>query len=177
MIGYIEVTGVPLEKIVHAAYNQSRPQGLGLLHFQPGGLTDEEVAAIIGMNRGRMFAVQMDYVKGRSIKMDVRKEDDRLFIKNRWYDHSDGELRELLRALDLSPDLIEASRAEQETDELARVDAALAFLRQHDGQYFMGRNISPDALGAMVYDGLYHALTRGKVKQEFTDAGEVWTVV
>lgn len=177
MIGDIDVTGVPLEKIIRAAYNPSRPQGLGMLHFQPGDLTDEEVAQIIGRFADSTYtAVGMDYIKGRSIKMTVRKEDGKHFVPNRWYDHSDGALRTFLETIGLSPDLIEKARAEQEAHEAACEAAALAFLQTQDGKYVMARSVSPSDLEPLVYDGLYTGQARGKIKCDYTDSGQVWSV-
>ena len=38
----------------------------------------------------------MDYVAGRGRKMIVFRRDDRLEIRNLWYDHTDAELAALL---------------------------------------------------------------------------------
>lgn len=93
----IEITGVDLKKFVQKAYELSQPQGLGFLHYEKGALTDDEAQGIIDSSRpdGRN-AVSMDYVKGRSIKMHVSRDDGKLFIYNNWYDHSPHQLKELL---------------------------------------------------------------------------------
>lgn len=110
--GMIDVTDAPLEAIVRAAYNPSRPQGLGHLHFQPGDLTDEEVARIINTTGGpSIVALSMDYVKGRACKMTVFQNDGRRYIQNRWHDHSDGQLRQFLETIGIDPSAIEAARS------------------------------------------------------------------
>lgn len=178
MIGQIEVTGVPLEAIVRAAYNPSRPQGLGHLHFQAGDLTDEEVSAIIGrFADSSVTAVGMDYVKGRSVKMTVRKDKDgRHFIKNRWYDHGDSALREFLKAVGLDPALLDKARAEEEAHISACVQAAVEFLRNNDSRYVMGRNDSSDSLPPMVHDGLYYGIDRKQIKNDWRDGDQIWTL-
>lgn len=179
MIGQIEVTGVPLETIVRAAYNPSRPNGLGHLHFKEGGLTDEEVAEIIGRFAESPFtAVGMDYVKGRSVKMTVRKDKEgRHFIQNRWYDHGDGALRSFLEAIGLSADLLDKARAEEEAHITACTQAAVEFLRSKGSRYVMGRDDRPESLPPMVYDGLYYGIDRKQTKNEWKDGADIWTLV
>lgn len=134
--GRIEVTGVTLEALVRAAYNPSQPRGLGHLHFQPGDLSDEDIAAIIDRGKGsRLHAISMDYVKGRAVKFDARRDGDRLFIKNRWYDHSDTQLRNLLVSVGLSPDLVDKARKEESDYIDDAIAKAVHFLRAHGGSY------------------------------------------
>jgi hypothetical protein len=89
----IEITGVDLIKFVKKVYDLSVPQGLGFLHYTEEPLTDEEAKSCIFKEP---FIVSMDYVKGRSCKMNVTKENGKLFIPDRWYDHTDTQLEELL---------------------------------------------------------------------------------
>lgn len=134
--GRIEVTGVSLENLVRAAYNPSEPRGLGHLHFKPGDLSDEDVAAIIDRGKNsRLHAVRMDYVNGRAVKFNVRRDGDRLFIQNRWYDHSDNQLRDLLAAVGLSPDLVDKARKEESEYIDDAIAKAIHFLRAHGGSY------------------------------------------
>ena len=94
----IEVTGVDLKELVKAAYDLSKPQGLGFLHFEEGGLSDEEAEKYITDHP--RFAVMMDYVKGRACKLDVFKDSEgRLFIQGSWFDHSEAQLAELLKRI------------------------------------------------------------------------------
>jgi hypothetical protein len=102
----IEIPSDKLREAVKLAYAASAPQGLGFLHAREGGLSDEDANEIIEREKGTRFpnpvAASMDYVHGRSCKFTVfrGKEDaERLFIRPRWYDHSDTQLVELLEAL------------------------------------------------------------------------------
>ncbi len=95
----IDVTDVDMVKFVQKVYELSRPQGLGMMHFQPGGLSDEEAKSLIQSNG----TVDMDYVKGRACKMYVSPKDGRLVImRDNWYDHTDEQLAELLEHIGLS---------------------------------------------------------------------------
>ena len=93
----IEVTGVDLRELVRAAYDLSRPQGLGFLHFQQGSLTDEEVDALVKPPPYGRTLVSLDYVKGRACKFAVwADENGKRWIRGDWYDHTDADLSELL---------------------------------------------------------------------------------
>ena len=94
----IDITGVDLIAFVKGVYGLSRPQGLGFLHFEDGGLSDEEAQNIVRVDDPRM-PVHMDYVKGRACKMRVYKEGDKLYIYDSWHDHSPDQLRALLEGL------------------------------------------------------------------------------
>ncbi len=162
--GMIEVTGVPLEALVRAAYNPSQPRGLGALHFKPGDLADEEVAEIINRGRG---GIRMDYVNGRACKFDVRREGERLFIKNRWYDHSDFELRGLLASVGLSPDLLDKAREEESRYNEACIQEAIAFLEGHGGTYLEKRD---EELPERILHGLIYGSDPGPaIKREWID--------
>lgn len=101
----IDITGVDLKELAKAAYDLSRPQGMGFLHFEEGALTDEEAASLIQEgSRGDRFPLDMDYVKGRACKLHVIKEGDKLYINDRWYDHSENDLIELLDRIGVSTD-------------------------------------------------------------------------
>lgn len=92
----IDITSVDLKKFVKEVYALSSPAGLGFLHFKPGELSDEAAQAII--DRGdECIAASMDYVNGRQCKMTVfRKPDGKLEIGDNWFDHSTGQLTDLL---------------------------------------------------------------------------------
>ena len=94
----IEITGCDLSIFIKKVYELSAPQGLGFLHAKNGPLEDSEVESIL-MDGCDRIAVEMDYVKGRSCKMVVFKKDDRIFIRDAWYDHSDNQLSELISSI------------------------------------------------------------------------------
>lgn len=95
MDGFIEITGCDLVALVKKAYALSVPQGMGFLHFKEGNMSDEDAKKIIESPLG----VDMDYVHGRAVKFWVKKEGNRLFVQDRWYDHSDDQLKELLQSV------------------------------------------------------------------------------
>jgi hypothetical protein len=95
----IELKGVDLRKFVQRVYALSSPQGLGIMHFQDGGLSDADADAILERDKKGRVAASMDYVHGRACKMTVfRDEDDKLYVREMWYDHTRDDLKELLAA-------------------------------------------------------------------------------
>lgn len=88
----IDITGIDMVKFVKAVYDLSNPQGMGFVHFTPEPLSDEEAKSLIKEDG----TVSLDYVKGRACKMHVFKEDDKLYINDTWFDHTDKELEQLL---------------------------------------------------------------------------------
>lgn len=98
----IDVTGVDLIKFAQKAYELSKPQGLGFLHFQSGGLSHTDAGGCLG-KPGDRCALDMDYVFGRACKMIVFREGDKLQIRDAWYDHTDSQLAALLKEFNIEP--------------------------------------------------------------------------
>ena len=98
MEGMIDITGADLREVARAVYEMSAPQGLGFLHYQEGGLDDEDIDSLLRDENNRI-ALSMDYVHGRACKFTVFREDGRLYIRNRWYDHTPAALEEFLKRI------------------------------------------------------------------------------
>ena len=92
----IDITGIDLVAFAQKVYELSVPRGLGLLHDRAGGLSQDDAKALV--NSSGDIALRMDYVHGRGCKMIVFREEGRLEIKDSWYDHTDGDLQNLLAA-------------------------------------------------------------------------------
>lgn len=93
-----------LPAFVAAAYELSRPQGLGFLHFEAGPLPPNAVAEIVAQPAHRRFRLSMDYIGGRAVKMTVHVDPDgRLWIEaDHWHDHSPNDLAALAERLGLT---------------------------------------------------------------------------
>ena len=95
-------------KLVKKVYELSRPQGLGILHFQEGDtLTDEEAEFYIDRNSVDnedilYFFVNMDYVKGRACKFNTLFRDGKVCFSDTWYDHTNEQYDELLSSVGLN---------------------------------------------------------------------------
>ena len=95
----IEITGCDLRVLVRTAYNLSVSLGMGHLHFRPGELDEETVYDIVNQKESMDTVLGMDYVHGRSVKLTVHKDGDRLYIHNAWFDHTPRQLQALLQAI------------------------------------------------------------------------------
>ncbi len=90
----IEITGCDLRQVVQEVYLLSKPQGLGHLHYENGPLDQETIDLILEGDDVRCV-FSMDYVQGRYCKFAVFRHDDKLYMHNSWYDHSEEQLAEL----------------------------------------------------------------------------------
>lgn len=119
---YIDVTGVDLEKFVKECYALSHPQGYGVLHFEEGELPEDILKRILwGVedkkdDPGPCVCLDMDYVKGRSIKMHIYKHGEKLYIPNTWYDHSRNDLQILLERVGMTDRIPPKGLPEEEFD-------------------------------------------------------------
>jgi hypothetical protein len=103
----IDITNVDMVKFVQKVYDLSRPQGMGMLHFVAGPMSEEDARSLIQPDG----TVSMDYVSGRACKMHTRLQGDRIVINDSWYDHSDEQFNELLEHLGLGKDVPAGSSA------------------------------------------------------------------
>ena len=95
--GLIDITGCDLREFVKDCYELSSPVGVGFLHYKDGPLDDETAQRIVDAGRdGQHYAVSMDYVKGRSVKMDVRRINGRLCIDRPWFRHTEEQLEQIV---------------------------------------------------------------------------------
>jgi len=159
--GEIEITGVNLKTLVKIAYGLSQPQGLGHFHYQKGDLSDEDIEAIVkgGEEDLEFIAVSMDYVKGRAVKLTVRRDDGRLSIPNKWFDHTDAQLRDLLTLCGFDASLIQEARDDKRRYDERCLAEAKAFLKEKGGSWSEERaKAKEDPLTKEQRDGLYVGL-------------------
>jgi len=119
--GQFDVTDVDLRTLIKAAFDLSRPQGLGFLHHSPNGLTEAELDAI--MSNADERGLSLDYVRGRSLKFHVNRdrETGRSYVRLDWYDHSRAATEQLMRDVGLADvetkiEEVRRGRAEQEAE-------------------------------------------------------------
>jgi hypothetical protein len=67
----ISLIGLDRAEVLAALYNAAKPQGLGFLHADPATMTREEAAELLAAEEG-YYAGYFDYLKGRSLKVDLR---------------------------------------------------------------------------------------------------------
>ena len=94
----IDVTGIDKVELVKKAYELSRPQGLGMMHFTSEPLSDEEAKSFIEKDG----TINMDYVKGRACKFNLFVKDGVESLRDEWFDHTDGDYDKLLAHFGIS---------------------------------------------------------------------------
>ena len=92
MENMIDVTDIPTINLVKAAFNLSKPVGMGFLHYEPGDMPDEMAQDYINSDG----SVYMDYVQGRQCKFHVKINDGKKYIRDTWYDRTPEQLNKLL---------------------------------------------------------------------------------
>lgn len=78
----INITGLPKVEVLQALYKNAKPLGMGMLHFVPGPMPQEEAQAMI--DEGQTY---FDYVNGRVMKVDLSRDE----LDPRLYDRDNGE--------------------------------------------------------------------------------------
>lgn len=91
------VAEADLVNLVKAVYKNSRPQGLGWLHYQAGDLSDEVAKSMIDSDS--RSPINLDCVAGRACKFGATKVEGGVecFRGFRWYDHSEGDILNVLK--------------------------------------------------------------------------------
>lgn len=91
-----------LPKVIAKAYELSKPQGMGYLHFQEGGIPEDVLQKILSRSDaeegGYHKRVSLDYVQGRAVKLSIPYDEEtgEFYISgDRWYDHSGSQWDEL----------------------------------------------------------------------------------
>ena len=79
----IDISGLDRADILAALYNNSRPQGLGFMHYDAKSMTAAEARALLV--EGHRF----DYLKGRVMKINLRP--DAATLDGRLYDRDNGQ--------------------------------------------------------------------------------------
>ena len=67
----IDISGLDKAAVLAALYNNSRPQGMGLLHFDPTPMSVEAAREILDIDRPPYF----DYLHGRVMKVDLDSDE------------------------------------------------------------------------------------------------------
>ena len=99
----IDVTGVDLKKLAKAAYALSIPRGRGFFQNFTSDLTEQQVTNLVDRFKDDLrIALSMDYVNGRGCKLTVFKENGKLLIEDKWFDHTTEDLQNLLKEVGIN---------------------------------------------------------------------------
>uniref|UniRef100_A0AAU8B7B7 Uncharacterized protein n=1 Tax=Dulem virus 39 TaxID=3145757 RepID=A0AAU8B7B7_9CAUD len=78
----IDIKGLSKSEVLATLYNNSRPQGLGFLHFDPTDMTIEQAKDIL------KETTYFDYLKGRVMKVDLSSDEG---FEEWLYDRDNGK--------------------------------------------------------------------------------------
>lgn len=106
----IDVSNIKPASLLAALYNASQPIGMGIIHYNPEPMTDEEAQALLDThaaqgaefakkygNRGSR-ATYFDYLKGRVMKVEINGEtlDPRLYDRDNGRDAAEMVVLDIL---------------------------------------------------------------------------------
>lgn len=89
----IDISNLDKAAVLAALYNGSRPQGLGVLHFDPTPMTTEEARSLVEKR------TYFDYLNGRVLKMNLAGDtlDPRLYDRDLGEGAAERALSKLVR--------------------------------------------------------------------------------
>lgn len=77
----VDIKGLNKAEVLTALYNNSKPLGLGMLHFDPKKMTVAEAEELLKQT------TYFDYLKGRVMKVDLSSDDS---FEEWLYDRDNG---------------------------------------------------------------------------------------
>lgn len=80
----IDISKLDKGEVLAALYNNSKPQGMGFLHYTPKDMTKEEAQNLLSERAPRPY---FDYLKGRVMKVEIYG--DSLHVE--LYDRDNGQ--------------------------------------------------------------------------------------
>ena len=89
----VDISGLNRAEVLATLYNNSRPLGMGFLHYDPTPMTINEAATLLKDGKG-----YFDYLKGRVMKISFDESDElSTYLYNR--DNGEGKVEELIYTL------------------------------------------------------------------------------
>jgi len=75
----VKISHLSKAKVLAAPYNRSKPLGMGMLHYDPTPMTEDEAKELLESSHSKYF----DYLKGRVMKIDLSGEELDTYLYNR----------------------------------------------------------------------------------------------
>lgn len=88
----MDITGINKAEILAALYNNSKPLGMGMIHFTPEDMTVTEAQELL--DAGQTY---FDYHKGRVMKISLKGDEFRTDLYNR--DNGQGAAEDVIESL------------------------------------------------------------------------------
>ena len=74
----MNISGISKAKVLAALYNNSKTQGMGMLHFDPAPMIEDQAQKLL--DSGKTY---FDYLKGRVMKIDLSSDEVDTWLYNR----------------------------------------------------------------------------------------------
>lgn len=92
---YIDVTDVDLHALAAKAYEMSEPKSAGWLDYRPGPIPALLEKRLVSPHHP-VWPINLDYVLGRAVKLQVERHSGGLYLPMHWPDHTIRQYNELL---------------------------------------------------------------------------------
>ena len=87
----VDIKGLDKAEVLRALYNQSKPQGLGILHYRPEDMTVKEAGELL------KEWTRFDYLHGRVMKVKLEGDSFNASLYDR--DNGPGRAEEIVKGL------------------------------------------------------------------------------
>lgn len=89
----IDISNLDKARVLKALHDRATSQGLGLLHYDPNGLSLEQCRDLLAQSANKRF----DYLQGRVLKIDLSSDtfDPTLYDR----DNGEGKAQEAINTL------------------------------------------------------------------------------
>ena len=87
----MDIAGLSKPKILAALYNNSKPLGMGFLHYDPRLMTEKEAQELLKDH------TYFDYLQGRVMKIELSGDELRTDLYNR--DNGSGRAEEIIKQI------------------------------------------------------------------------------
>lgn len=93
----VSIKDIPKNELLAALYNNSKPLGLGMLHFDPTPMSLDDAQNMIEDLKKEGRDLFFDYVKGRVMKVDITGDEMKTWSYNR--DIGEGAAERIVESL------------------------------------------------------------------------------
>ncbi len=79
----VNIKDIPKNELLAALYNNSKPLGIGIIHFDPTPMSLDDAQNMIDDLKNEGRDLFFDYIKGRVVKVDITGDEMRTWSYNR----------------------------------------------------------------------------------------------
>ncbi len=93
----VNIKDIPKNELLAALYNNSKPLGMGIIHFDPTPMSLDDAQNMIDDLKNEGRDLFFDYIKGRVVKVDITGDEMRTWSYNR--DIGEGVAERIVESL------------------------------------------------------------------------------